>query len=715
MRPVRNGGIVGLVAALTVGVLSASGDAPNPDPGGSLRPFRVADDFQAKYSDLLASLRTEITAALPSISEGKKSALQKARDKVRELTAAAASAHQALGKIQTAKALVDHAKDKWIGGAEKGIAAAEAALKKAVTAAEREAAQKDVAKWKANREDGVKALHERQAEYDLLRGDEPGLNETVRKAGESLEQARMQEFEVAKALLLDADGFLASETLDAKLVKGAVLAHATPRGLAEFAGQGDLEAALVEKLLGDLPLMKEMLIAGGAVAGKYGQALKIYGEIQKTSPRAAKDFFHRLALAVALEHAVPIPLRRAEDQVDPTTVVDPLKRYLHYEKAWLDGELDPAFKDFSAWEYRMVVNVDAPESILAWGRQMLRNYRPDHVTTPDYRWRYSASVKTDVRYGSQNVKEDLPSLHAYQNIIKDGGVCGRRAFFGRFILRSFGIPTWGVTQHKHAALSHWTPQGWVINLGASFSFSWWDKDGAPRSGSDFLLETQARAVPRSYQKVLRAQWISSVLGETAYNDRKQIDGGFWSNLAHEQARAIAADSKAVALDPAGQELAEANESKERQEADRASAAERTKVSEEDRKAASVQGGTVSLPAVGFTGKPSGPFLPMKSFLGGMQVHCSGGFKASYEVEVPREGRYALTAKVVTVQEGQSFRVGANEAKEPVEIAVPYTCGLWKQTTEATIFLAAGKNLIHFEVKDGSRGVTIKDFTLTAKP
>ena len=66
------------------------------------------------------------------------------------------------------------------------------------------------------------------------------------------------------------------------------------------------------------------------------------------------------------------------------------------------------------------------------------------------------------------MKYDLPSLHQYQNIIKNGGVCGRRAFFGRFILRSFGIPTWGVTQHAHAALSHWTPKGWVVNLGAGF-------------------------------------------------------------------------------------------------------------------------------------------------------------------------------------------------------------------------------------------------------
>ena len=33
---------------------------------------------------------------------------------------------------------------------------------------------------------------------------------------------------------------------------------------------------------------------------------------------------------------------------------------------------------------------------------MLRVYRPDHILTPDYKWRYSKLVKTDVKYGGKN-------------------------------------------------------------------------------------------------------------------------------------------------------------------------------------------------------------------------------------------------------------------------------------------------------------------------
>ncbi len=127
-------------------------------------------------------------------------------------------------------------------------------------------------------------------------------------------------------------------------------------------------------------------------------------------------------------------------------------------------------------------------SILAWGREMLRNYRPDQISTSDYRWRYVEAVKTEVKYGSQDVKNDLPTLQSYQNIIMNGGVCGRRAFFGRFILRCFGIPTVARPQPGHATLVHWTPDGWVICLGAGW--------GAGRiednSDLDFLAMTQAQ-------------------------------------------------------------------------------------------------------------------------------------------------------------------------------------------------------------------------------
>ncbi|MCX7010687.1 MAG: hypothetical protein NTY53_26155 [Kiritimatiellaeota bacterium] len=705
MKHTRNRFTASLLAALAVMVIGLGNVSAAKKTEPDIVITKDGEKLQAKYAEQLKTLQAEISKALPAVAEHKKAALLKSCDATKAAQQKAEATQKSSGETKNIEAKIANWKKYWLGKANQGIAKAQADLKAATTEAQREAAKKDLAKWQANKADGERNIAEAQAEVVRAKAGQPVQDKTNQAAQAALVQAQANELSAVKALLADFEPFLASDKLDAKLVKCAVLAEATPRGLAAFAQQGPAQAALVEKLLADEKLMKEMLIAGGAEAGKYGQAMQIYSAIQQTSPRARDGELQRLALATALEHAVPVKQNNAETATNAPSIVDPVKRYLHYEKAYLAGELDPAFKHFSAWEYRMVVGCDAPDELLAWGREMLRNYRPDHIYNTDYGWRYSATVKTEVPYGSQNVKNDVPSLQSYQNIIKDGGVCGRRAFFGRFILRSFGIPTWGVTQHAHAALSHWTPKGWVVNLGAGFQWSWWDKGDVPQSGTDFLLETQARAAPQDYLKVLRAQWVNRVLGEQAYNDRKHLAGGFWSSLAHNQAQAIASASKAVALGPLGQELAEANESKAQEKV------EPVNLAETDRTLVTGKDGSITIPAVAHS-KPTGHFAPMKSFSGGMQVHCSGGFKADYAFDAPHAGKYALTARVVTAQEGQKFEVLANADKASAEIALPYTCGLWQQTKPVELSLVNGKNVMHFSVQDGSRGVTIKDFTLT---
>ena len=685
-----------------------AGEVPSalaaPTPAVRERPLTEAGlQAQARYDASLSALRAEIESALPVVTDPQRIALQQAQDSLAMAEAAAEAARKPLDAVKAAEGLVGHAKGKWIGGADQGIAAAQAALKTATTAAERDAATKELAKWQANRADGVRALQERQAALDKAKGDATRAEQVLRAAELAQTEARSNEHAAVSALLALVEPFVSGDRMDARLVKAAVLAESTPKGLAAFAQQGPEQQALVDKLLADDALMKDMLVAGGAPGGRYGQAMEIYSAIRRASPKSGAGAWQRLALATSLEHARPVAQSNPASETNGPAFVDPVRRYLHYEKACLDGELDPAFTTFSAWEYRMVVDCDAPDRILAWGREMLRTYRPDHVTNPDYGWRYSGAVRTDVSYGSQNVINDLPALHSYQNIPKNGGVCGRRAFFGRFILKSFGIPVWGVTQHKHAALSHWTPKGWVVNLGAGFPHSWWDRDDHPRSGSDFLLETQAREDAPGYLKVLRAQWVSRVLGEEAYNDRMKAAGGLWSNLAHHQAARLA--SRAVELGPLGQELAEANEAPEKQINAQAPAGATAP------QAPSIRDGAIVVAAPAF-GTAAGPKSVMKSFSGGTQLHASGGFKAQYACEAPQAGTYALTAQVATLQEGQVFLFAANEARTPMEAAVPHTIGLWQTTRPIQVALRKGPNTLHFEIRSGSRGVTIKDFTLT---
>jgi hypothetical protein len=507
----------------------------------------------------------------------------------------------------------------------------------------------------------------------------------------------------ARVVLADLEKFLTSNQLDAQLVKFTVLSQATPHGLAEFAQQGKDQEALVEKLLADSDLMKQMVMADGASGGQYGQAMKIYTSIQKASPRARDGILHRFALGISLEHAVPVGQRNAETQTAAPTVVDPVKRYLHYEKAFLAGELDPGFKDLSVWDCRFVGNGDEPDEILAWGREMLRNYNPDQIRNPDYRWRYVEAVKTDVKYGSKDQKSDIPSLGFYQNIINTGGVCGRRAFFGRFILRSFGIPTLARPQPGHATLVHWTPDGWVICLGAT----WGNGKVNGKPDTEFLTTTQARMTGDAYLQVLRPRWAGEALGEKGTEAT-----GFWKGVALLRQREMIEKAKTVTLAAVGTDIGEANESKENE------VIKEITVSESDRKITVGADGAITIPAVACSSptNSTAKIRFMKSHLGGMQLHYSRLGQPEpfeYTFDAPAAGKYALSARVVTVSPDQHLLVAANDANEPVDITAPYTLGKWDKTLPVEVSLVKGSNVLRFSRNgENIKGLTIKDFTLT---
>jgi hypothetical protein len=696
--------ICGMLLAAAVGasnVWAAKGKAAQEMP-----LTEAGQRLLERYAGMLSSLKAEIASALPALDEQKKAAYLQARETETAAKANLEAAQKRLGEVDTAKALVVHAKGKWIGGAEKGIAEAQAKLKNAATHAQRKEAQEDLAKWGKNRQDGIEALKQRQAALDKAEREKPRVEKELKDAAEALAQAQARTTAAIKDLGLKS--LLSSDKLDAKLAGCVALVEATPRGLAEFAQQGKAQQELVERMFEADDLLVQMVVADGAKDGKYGRAMQIYHDIRRASTKAGQGSLQRLALAVALEHAAPIAQRNAVARSDAPAIVDPVKRYLHFEKAFLDGQLDPCFKDLSVWDYRMVVNGEEPDEILTWGRQMLRNYRPDQVTMADYRWRYVSSVRTDIKYGSQENKYDKDDLQFFQNILMNGGVCGRRAFFGRFILRAFGVPTTARPQRGHAALVHWTPDGWVVCLGAAWGNGWtstrYNKD------LDFLANTQARAAGAAFLQVKRAQWIGDVMGEPRVFGFLSGNPGFWYGVSLYTQRGIIDGAKAKTLTAVGEDIAEASQSKEEE------AVEEVKMTAADRKVRIDHSGVITIPAAAASKptKSTGKILFMPSNLDGKQLHYSrsGGHEAfEYAFDVPAAGKYALTARVVTPSWKQSLLLSVNDAKKPIEIALPFTVGLWGATEPVEVELAKGKNVLRFSREGEVKGVTIKDFTL----
>ncbi len=424
--------------------------------------------------------------------------------------------------------------------------------------------------------------------------------------------------------LAQMEPFLASDALDAALVKFVVLKEATPADLAGFAAQGKEQEALVEKLLSDPVLMKRMLIADGAQTTKikrsklpgpaqYGPAMKIYTDILKASPKAKEGVLGELALAIALEHSLPKLQANPRTQTDAPSTIDPVKRYLSYEKAFLAGELDPAFKDLTAWELRYLVDGEEPDWMHAWGREMLRNYRPDHVLKSNHGWRYVRIVPTNVLYGSTREKFDRPDWQTYQNILANGGICGRRAFFGRYILRCFGIPAIARPSKAHGALAHWTPNGWVINLGPGWGKG---RTNTPYGiDKSFLASSQARKDAAKYVQVKRAQWIGDVVGEGRVygGDPAKVNG--WNGASLKMQQKIILDLKAETLAALGENLGEADEDETAGNEQSASAAEE--------KISVGSDGSILVPAAAFDpqDKLKGVTV-MPSFSGGQQIYLS---------------------------------------------------------------------------------------------
>lgn len=476
----------------------------------------------------------------------------------------------------------------------------------------------------------------------------------------------------------------------------------------------------------DLKLIQEFIHAGEPKNGNYSNALNIYNTIVQSNPKASSgvssnNIFHRLAIAVALEFDQPVHIFD-----NKLSFIDPVQRYKHYEEAFCNGELDQYFPTLSTWELRMVVNNDAHDDEIQWCRRMLRNYRPDHILLGhdrnSYQWKYCKIVKTDVRY---KVPEWKQYPKTYKQLLSGGGKCGPRAWFGRFVCKSFGIPTWGVRQPGHAAMSHWIPPfsndgsnsssvDWVICLGGpNWTKSHWDG----KKGIHFHWEAQARRVsPHLFDDLMIWLRCFECFARKTGNDSNKEN--FWQLLQLLKMWQIVfmkdgyRDCKNKSVDDTFV----------------VTSAQRIKEAHVNDKGILIQSnGDMTFPASSNCNPkiPRNDFIVTKSFHkdGGFQVHLRGNAFLKYHIDVPKSSngpinfaKYQLTITLVTVHNDTtplSLRVASNTQDKIYEIIIPYTEGEWALTDPIEVELSEGaRNLLHFfRHDDTALGITIKEFTL----
>ncbi len=581
-------------------------------------------------------------------------------------------------------------------------------------------------------EDARKAMEGARQQKAELAAEKTKRQNALEALQEELAQKRAAGVQyLADAGLTDV---LSSDELDTMLATFMVLQDADPYWLAVYAQQGGDHEQRIERLLANTPLMIRMLVADGPTFGKYAQAMEIYENIQQASPRAGEGVFERLALAVSLELAQPLAAgmagqdahggRHHEDRI----YIDPVERYREYEKAWLAGELDPDFDKHDVWSLRMVVDGYQTGEYLTWGRRMLRNYRPDLVDYPLDSLRYSKVVDEEIQYTSMFLNWgdgqgfDRDDLERMQNILANGGICGRRAHFGGYILNALGVPTTPRSQRGHAALVRYTPSGWVPYLGAGWGSNNREVRGY-RSDSDFRASTEARRDPDAFLVVKRAQWIGRAMGEDHGPGWGYRNGRRWRNPDQvppiepwNAVSSIVQEGIIQRLDPqvldsVAEDLGESDEPYDRQ------GPGVVDIPASEREIVVNDAGVIHIPAAASTNPTNNTdairFMP--STLGGFQLHhrrFGRGASFEYTVDVPRGGTYALGARLVTPAWNQSLDLTINGADEAINIKLPYTKGMWGELEPVDVELREGTNVLTFSrMHYYFRGVSIRDFTL----
>lgn len=316
-----------------------------------------------------------------------------------------------------------------------------------------------------------------------------------------------------------------------------------------------------------------------------------------------------------------------------------------------------------------------------------------------------------------------------------GGKCGPRAWFGRFICKAFGIPTWGARQPGHAMMHHWTPNGWVSVLGADWSYSWWED----RCGLDFLLETQARAIGGEdsyFDSVCYLEMIGrAVMGESALDPMVVLPNpsSFWCSLALMAKHILAKKSQSIRRDATSSLKSVSVISCGVNEPIRNIISQQLQAKGVKENITINADGTIIIPATSCSEPRQSTahvqFTP--SFLGGSQLHHTEGDAFEYTIaDLPedRAGSYDLSLRLcnvhlkqqplfLTVSGGRSAcrdtgGMTNDDVVDVQSIAVPYTVGEWQWTDPVTIHLSPGTNVLSFSRETPNFGLSIKDITCT---
>ena len=297
-----------------------------------------------------------------------------------------------------------------------------------------------------------------------------------------------------------------------------------------------------------------------------------------------------------------------------------------------------------------------------------------------------ANVHSDVSYGHfPGCPNPSVCNHRQAQWMASSGECGPRADVGRLSRKAFGIPAYGMTFPSHAAMSTWNPNGWQVLLGPAIRFGHWSKHDKDRSGTDFLLEADARELRFTYQQTLRGEWVAKARGEIPTSGAEggssktghiagngspkkgKLGTGLWSALMLYHKKLSTTNTSAITLDTHGAKWDPVRAIGPSTVSNRVTAAiDNWQKPSPPPKIVTGADGTVTIPAAAFSSKADGAKVTvMNSFTGtgGTQISHAGANNASdpaatafrFELAVKAPGMWWLTANHSTWHINQSVQ------------------------------------------------------------
>jgi hypothetical protein len=320
-------------------------------------------------------------------------------------------------------------------------------------------------------------------------------------------------------------------------------------------------------------------------------------------------------------------------------------------------------------------------------------------------------LQSDVRIRKP---EWTTSPRTYPMVLSGGGNESVNSWFGRFILKSFGLPSWGTKFRRKEGYTRWTPDGWVALNGSN----WDDYSWKGKIGKDFKTEAEARNKAPSeeyFKRLVTLQCLADI-----------IDEGDPSSIPENEKDVLHADRMWRSMSIVSMSLLFQTESGDKRSFDRkgeslvvTNCEKYLEKFQKDKPDADITYdddlGIVIIPASRHNGFTDGNIVVVESFTGGKQLNFVAGGIVEYDIpdDVPSK-RYTLTCEICTVSSKQvPMSVKSRDTDDyPVEMMIPYTKGEWQTTDGVEVEIESGTT-IRFSRPIGSLGVAVKKFVLSS--